>query len=246
MTARPVALAVALLASAALAAACSSSSSGTPQANTAVPTLPSTLPVSTGPTLTITAPGTSPASSQTAASTSPKSSPSVTIRSAPSTPEREVTVTSSDGTRTYDIKIWWQVSDTDCADHAYGTPVIQYLTAHPCMGLTRLLATTTVNGRAAGFAQSSIGFVGNAPDVYQVAGNFAVLEKKNGTGSINDLLREGYRLPNGPPKLPSSEAFDVESQDSDVTIVDAFYLSGSTPNNDKALVQMAQDVYLQF
>ena len=243
MTARPAVLVLALLASAALVGACSSSDNGTGQANTGIPTVPSTIPVSTGPTLTITP---SAVTSTPAASTSPKSSPSVIVKAAPTTPVREATVTSADGTRTYDITIWWQVNSDDCADHAYGNPVIQYLTAHPCHGLTRLLATTTVNGKAVGFAQSSLGFVGNAPDVYQTAGNFAALEKKDNTGSVDDLLRDGYRLPHGPSKLPSPDAFDVESQDSGVTIVDAFYLSGPTPNNDKALVQMAQDMYLQF
>jgi len=155
-------------------------------------------------------------------------------------------VTSVDGSRTYDIKIWFEVQDDACADHAYGAPVIQYLTAHPCHGLDRILATTEVNGKAVGFAQSSLGFIGNAPGVYQTAGNFASLERQDGTGSVNDLLREGYRLPDGPSKLPAPDAFNVQSQDSGVTIVDAFYLNGSTPNNDHALIQMAQDIYLQF
>jgi len=246
MTARPATLAAVLLVSAGLLAACASNSQGTGHASTGIPTLPSTIPVSSGPVFTITPSASSTAASSTGASTSPKSSPSDVLRQAPSTPAREVTVTSTDGSRSYDVKIWWQVNDTDCADHAYGNPVVQYLTAHPCQAMTRLLATTTVGGKAVGFAETDIGFVGNAPAVYQTAGNFATLERKNGTGSIDDLLREGYRLPTGPSKIPSSEAFSVESQDSGVTIVDAFFLSGTTPNNDKALIQMEQDMYLQL
>jgi len=206
--------------------------------------------VSTPPAQTTSSVPTTPAAVSTpAASTSPahsSSSPSLTIKHAPATPLKEVTVTSVDGSRSYDIKIWFEVQDDNCADHAYGTPVIQYLTAHPCHGLDRILATTEVNGKAVGFAQSSLGFVGNAPGVYQTAGNFASLERQDGTGNVNDLLREGYRLPDGPSKLPAPDAFNVQSQDSGVTIVDAFYLNGSTPNNDKPLIQMAQDIYLQF
>jgi len=153
---------------------------------------------------------------------------------------------SVDGARSYDIKIWADVQSTDCANHAHGKPVVDYLTAHPCRGLERLLATTSVNGKPVGFAQSSLGFVGSAPAVYTIAGNFAALERKDGTGSINDLFREGYRLPSDPSKLPSPDAFDVQSQDSGVTIVDAFYLDRKTPNNDPALVQLARDIYLQF
>jgi len=170
----------------------------------------------------------------------------VVIKPAPATPVREANVTSVDGKTVYDIKIWAQVTSTTCADHAYGTQIVQYLTAHPCAGLTRILATTEVGGRPVGFAQSSLGFLGTAPAVYTIAGKFAVLENKDGTGSIKDLLRDGYRLPSGPSKLPSSEAFNVESEDSGVTIVDAFYLDGSTPNAAPALIAMCKDIYLQF
>ena len=239
MFARPATVVITLIASGTLLAACASTSIGRGAAvtGTATSSVPTTAPASRGPA------STTPAASAT---TSPSASPSVTTRPAPSTPVREVTVTSVDGKRTYDVKIWWQLASTDCADHAYGVPVVQYLTANPCQGMSRLLSTTTVNGKAVGFAQTSLSFVGNAPQVYQTAGNFAQLERQDGTGSVNDLLREGYQLPSGPTRLPSPDAFDVESQDSGVTIVDAFYLSGSTPNNDPALVKMAQDIYLQF
>src|SRR5207302_262514 len=131
-----------------------------------------------------TAPSTTAAASSTAHSSS--ASPTVSIKHAPAVPLRVVTVNSVDGSRSYDIKIWFEVQNDECADHAYGTPVIQYLTAHPCHGLDRILATTEVNGKAVGFAQSSLGFVGNAPAVYQTAGDFATLERKDGTGNVND------------------------------------------------------------
>jgi hypothetical protein len=222
------------------AVACSSNDQGVGSAS-------GSLPVSRPATHT--APQTSVAATSAAVTTpaASTSSQAPAVIQAPSTPLREGTVTSVDGSRTYDIKIWFDVQNSNnCADHAYGSPVIQYLTAHPCNALDRILATTVVNGKAVGFAQSSVSFVGNAPDVYQTAGNFASLERKDGTGNVDDLLRDGYRLPDGPSKLPSPDAFDVQSQDSGVTIVDAFYLTGKTPNNDPALLQMAQDIYLQF
>jgi len=237
MSSKLIAAAAAVLCLA--AAACSSDQQGQGRAEI------STAHSHTTPTVpSSSATVTSPAASTTTHSSS--SSPSVSIKHAPATPLREVTVTSVDGARKYDIKIWFEVQDDSCADHAYGTPVIQYLTAHPCHGLDRLLATTEVDGKAVGFAQSSLGFVGNAPGVYQTAGDFASLERQDGTGNVNDLLREGYRLPDGPSKLPSPDAFEVQSQDSGVTIVDAFYVSGKTPNNDPALIRMALDIYLQF
>jgi hypothetical protein len=220
--------------------ACSSTKNGTPEPDTV--SLPSDL-LTTSAAVTPTH-SVAPVSSPTVVPTT--SIPTVVIKPAPNTPIREVTVHSVDGTTTYDIKIWVQVQTRTCANHAHGVPIVQYLTAHPCAGLTRLLATTEVGGRPVGFAQSSLGFIGNAPTVYQTAGNFASLERANNTGSIDDLFVDGYRLPSGPSKLPSPDAFEVQAQDSGVTVVDAFYLDGATPNNAPALIKMAQDIYLQF
>jgi hypothetical protein len=168
---------------------------------------------------------------------------SVTVQPAPSAPVRTATVHA--GSATYLVKIWTETTNADCAAHAYGTPVISYLKAHPCSGVTRLLATTTVNGKAVGFAQSAIGFKGTAPDVYTTAGNFRVLVTQEGTGNVNDLLREGRRLPSGPTAVPSPDAFSALGQDAGVTIVDAWYLDQPTPDNDPPLLKMAHDIFLQ-
>ncbi|MCW2496162.1 hypothetical protein [Jatrophihabitans sp.] len=248
----PAALALAALGAAVLAA-CSSSGDGKPAAP-GPSTLPSftasagsTINTSFSPTLTapVTASSSAPASTSSSAPTKPTSS-SISVKQPPSKPLSEVTVTSTDGKRSYDIKVWVQVNTSDCADHAYGTQVIQYLTAHPCHGMSRLLATTVVGGRPVAIAQSTVGFIGTAPQVYQTAGNFASLVEADGTGNVSDLFREGYRIPDGPSKVAQPDAFEVQSQDSGVTIVDAFYLDGSTPENDTALVTMAKDIYLQF
>ena len=200
---------------------------------------------------------TSPASDPSASSRAPQSSSPVSrsasapssprtasIDPAPDTPLRTVTVHA--GSRSYVIKIWAQVTDPTCAAHAYGQPVITFLTEHPCHGLTRLLATTTVSGREVGIAQSATGIPGTASDPYKYAAQFAALERSSGTGSINDLLREGYRLPSGPAAIPANEAFNVLSQDAGVTIYDAWYLQGPTPDQDPALMTMTQDIYLQY
>jgi hypothetical protein len=69
---------------------------------------------------------------------------------------------------------------------------------------------------------------------------------RNGTGNLNDLMREGYRLPNGPTSVPFPNAFSALAQDNNVTVVEAWYLNGATRDNDPPLEQMAQDIYLQF
>lgn len=151
----------------------------------------------------------------------------------------------SDGV-TYVIKIWADVSNPTCFDHAYGQAMITFLTQHPCRGLERLLGTTSVNGRPVGFAESVTSFTGTPSDPYADSSTFRQLEEADGTGSINDLLREGYRLPSGPTSVPSSEAFNVVGQDNGVTVWDVWYLNGPTPANDPALVKMTTDIFLQF
>jgi hypothetical protein len=183
----------------------------------------------------------SPAGSASAPSGPPKSG----THPVPSTPLKTATVHASDG-RDYVIKIWAHVHNATCFDHAYGQPMIDFLIKHPCQGLDRYLGTTTVNGNPVGFAESVTGFPGTASDPYANSGAFTQLERTDGTGSIKDLFREGYRLPLGPPSVPSSEAFDVLGQDNGVTVWDAWYLRDTTPPNDPSLLQMMKDIFLQF
>lgn len=216
--------------------ACTSTTQGS--GNGAPPSTPttSTTPASVA---------TSPAAPTTHASTSP----SVTIIPAPSKPLSTHTVTSFDGV-VYKIAIWQEVNNTTCVGHAYGQPVIAFLAAHPCYnGLNRMLGTLTFNGKSAGFAQSTLTIqTPGSPNVdpYKNSAAFKKLVLANNTGSITDLLRDGYRLPSGPTAIPSSEAFTVIGQDSTIEIWDAWYLTGPTPNNDPALVKAATDIFLQY
>jgi hypothetical protein len=221
---------------AALLAACSSTTGG--QGTAEVPTRGG----SSTPDFPI-APATSETSTEP---TKPEvSTPATsTIHPAPSAPQRTVTVQTED--THYVVKIWWDVEDATCFDHAYGDPIVSFLIRHPCSGLHRYLATTVVNGRPVGIALSSTGFPGRPHDLYGEAGKFAGLEQADGTGSLNDLLREGYRLPSGPTAVPPGEAFNVLGQDQGVTVWDAWYLDGTTPTNDPALIKMTQDLFLRF
>jgi hypothetical protein len=147
---------------------------------------------------------------------------------------------------TYVVRIWADVADDTCFDHAYGQAMITFLTQHPCRGLQRYLATTTVHGRPVAFAESRTSFAGPPADPYVYSSKFARLEQADGTGSINDLLREGYRLPRGPTTVPPAEAFAVIGQDNGVTVWDAWYLDAPTRDGDKALIAMTKDLFLQF
>jgi len=162
----------------------------------------------------------------------------------PSTPLRTVTVTGATNV-SYVVKVWATRRDTTCHDHAYGQPIITFLTQHPCSGMTRSLATTTVGGRAVGLSIVTTSFVGTAKNPYAYASAFRVLVDKDGTGSIDDLLRDGYRLPSGPTQVPSPDAFACLIQDNGVSIYDMWYLDGPTPENTKPLETLAQDIFLQ-
>jgi hypothetical protein len=172
--------------------------------------------------------------------------PSVPLHPAPAQPLRTATVTAVLGGTVYPIKVWADVTDTDCAAHAYGAPMIAFLHAHQCRGLERILATTVVNGKGVGFNVADTSFPGTATDPYSGSEAFRALVEQDGTGNLNDLLREGYRLPSGPTAVPFPDAFTVVGQDAGLSVYDMWYLSGPTPNNDPALVQMAQDIFLQY
>ena len=141
--------------------------------------------------------------------------------------------------------MWAQKQTTACAAHAYGTPIIAFLRKHPCDGLRSLLATTRVGGRAVGFAQRTIGFRGAEGHSYRAAGEFRALVSRSGTGNLDDLLREGYRLPAGPAHVPFPNAFAALGQDNSVTVVEAWYLHGATPDNDPALERLERDIFLR-
>jgi hypothetical protein len=235
-THRTLLAAAGLAAAAAVVAACTSTTNGHGAAEA-----PATATSST-PDFPI-APATSEPSVEVTTDAAGTSATS-TIHPAPPAPGRTLTVNAADGT-TYVVKIWWDVHNRSCFDHAYGS-IVTFLTTHPCLGLERFLATTTVNGRPVAFAMSSLGFPGRPRNLYGETGRFIQLEQADGTGSVNDLLREGYRLPNGPTSIPSGEVFNVLGQDQGATVWDAWYLDGPTSANDPALMTMTQDLFLQF
>lgn len=224
--------------------ACSSATDGNPttpsaraDASASTPDFPTSSAAASTPD-SPTAAGT-----PTSPSRAPSTPTSSDVTTAPGTPVRTVHVQATG--RSYVVKVWFRTSGKDCAAHAYGKPVIRYLGAHPCDGMTRLLATTKVNGRDVGFAEESVTFGGRYPQMYSYAGKFRKLVSKDGTGNVNDLMREGYRLPGGPTSVPYPNAFNAMSQDAVTTVVEAWYLYDPTPDNDPALVQLAKDCFLQ-
>ena len=153
-------------------------------------------------------------------------------------PVRTVAITGTPSGTTYQVSIWAEESDTDCRAHAYGSPVVSFLAKHPCTGMTRRLGTTTVDNKAVGFALTAIRF----PSA-KTANEFRALVTKDGTGNLDDLLADGKRLPAGPRSLPTPDSFSCVSHSNEVLVVDSWYLTGSTPQNDPPLTALANDFF---
>lgn len=130
---------------------------------------------------------------------------------------------------------WVQVAaddQTDCAAHSYGE-VASFLAKTPCTAVHRVLATTNQGGRTAVVAYYVVTF----PSASK-AQQFNSLVTSDGTGDINDLLREGARFQGAPSKLP--EAAFVSRQDgAHVYVSEAGYVSGKSDSNDATLKSVA-------
>lgn len=186
-----------------------------------------------------------PPSAPSTRSSAPVSPPAPTGTPSDSTGRgRVVTVTGTETGNTYRIAIWAHDSITDCAAHAYGTKMVNFLRAHPCGRTSRVLATLKLAGRTVALSEIDTAFPGTDADPYGNAGKFKKLELADGTGSIEDLLQEGYRAPGVGSKIPDSEAFEVLGEDTGVSIFDAWYASGHTADQDPSLVKLDRDLFL--
>ncbi|SOD72494.1 hypothetical protein SAMN05892883_1885 [Jatrophihabitans sp. GAS493] len=223
---------------------CSSKGTATAVATTSNPGLAATPTASTAATSPANSATTSAATTSAASGSAATSSPASTH---PVKAVRTLTVAGASG-RKYPITIWGEDKISTCHDHAYGAPMIAFLISHPCGGANRLLFTTKVNGAGRTIAVSLIetSFAGSSPDKpYDNANAFQTLVSKDGTGNINDLLREGYRLPDGTSRIPTPDAFTALGQDAGVWVYDLWYTTGRTPNNAPELILLAQDLFLQ-
>ena len=158
-------------------------------------------------------------------------------------PRKRLQITGGSPQRTYDVTVWDSDDIADCSTHAYGATMIRFLGAHPCRGAHRVLATVPLNGRTVALSLISTSFPGTPTDPYATTIAFGKLEQADGTGAMNDLLREGGTLP-GAQNIPPTEAFTVLSQDAGVTVFDAWYLTGTTVDQDPALVTLERNLYL--
>jgi hypothetical protein len=124
---------------------------------------------------------------------------------------------------------------TDCAAHSRGK-VKETFRQVPCVKVTRSVGTGTVNGRKVLFVVSRIE-MSSSDDAARIK---SVLDG-DGTGNVNDLLREGKRFPGGPRRMPPSGYASVQA-DEIVGVAEAGYLDGSSADSDPALRDAAAKV----
>ncbi|GHF76457.1 hypothetical protein FHX82_002566 [Amycolatopsis bartoniae] len=113
------------------------------------------------------------------------------------------------------------VASTDCAAKSTDD-VKRWFGEHPCLRLSRALFTTTANG---GNVLVSVALV-TMPDQAQ-AQQLKALADRDGTGNVNDLVRDGTAKVAGAPKLADGE-YASRVTGTQVTIVLSAFFDGRT------------------
>jgi hypothetical protein len=121
---------------------------------------------------------------------------------------------------------------TDCAGHARGRTKASFGT-QPCVKATRSLATGQVSGRPALFVVSRIQMASA-----EAAATVKQVLDGNGTGNLNDLLREGRTFPGAPDKMPPSGYASVQTGNV-VTVAEAGFVDGGRSSSTDAVLRAA-------
>jgi hypothetical protein len=131
----------------------------------------------------------------------------------------------------------WQLraadDQTNCAAHSYGQVQV-FFARTPCTALHRSLFSTSSGGRAVVIAASTVTFASSGE-----AAEYLRLVTSDGTGNVNDLLREGSRYPGSPSKLPPA-AFASRQDGARVLVAEAGYAEGPSDYSDATLQAIAR------
>ena len=122
---------------------------------------------------------------------------------------------------------------TNCTAHSYGQVQV-FFARTPCSSVDRSLLSTEHDGRSIVVATSTVAF-----DSQDKAASYLRLVTSDGTGNINDLLREGTRYPGSPSKLPAA-AFASRLDGTRVLVAEAGYVQGYSGYQDPVLQAAAR------
>jgi len=125
---------------------------------------------------------------------------------------------------------------TDCAGHSRGETQASFK-AENCLRATRSLATGEVGGRPVLFVVSQIEMATG-----EAAASIKQVLDGNGTGNLNDLLRDGKTYQGAPLKMPISGYASLQAGRV-LTVAEAGFIDGGrSSNTDPALRSAAAQV----
>jgi len=145
----------------------------------------------------------------------------------------------------YCAVVWSSDVIHNCAKHAYGRKMIAFLRKHHCRSATRTLATVFHAHFAVNVSSVATAFPGTAHNQFGAEFKFTQLAKTRSAGGIDDLLRDGHRIP-GPAGTPPKHAvYGVYPLNTMVDVLYAWYAgyrSGPTPGLPPSLKTIEQDI----
>jgi len=121
----------------------------------------------------------------------------------------------------------------NCTAHSYGQVQV-FFARTPCSSVHRSLLTTGQDGRSIVVATSTVTFASQ-----NQATSYLRLVTSDGTGNVNDLLREGIRYPGSPSKLPAT-AFASRQDGTRVLVAEAGFVDGRSDYRDPVLQATAR------
>jgi hypothetical protein len=126
-----------------------------------------------------------------------------------------------------------QVDET-CLGHAYGETA-EFFAGADCTGLSRALYSTEIDGEAVVVSVSRV----QLPDA-ATARDLRALTDRNGSGNVNDLLREGVRYTGSPSELSGAEYASALSGPV-VTIVESAWVDEGAQGSSTEIDRVADD-----
>lgn len=123
----------------------------------------------------------------------------------------------STGEFEFALEIDAPIEDDSCVEHSYGQ-IRTFLGENRCEKLTRGIYSTTVDGRT---IYTSVSVV-RMPDE-ATAKELRILTDTDGSGNVNDLVREGEVTVEGLKTLSSGGGYDSSQDETDVIIIESDY-----------------------
>ncbi|PRX51038.1 hypothetical protein B0I33_101190 [Prauserella shujinwangii] len=123
-------------------------------------------------------------------------------------------------------------TSTDCAGNAYGD-VAGWFAEHPCERVVRALYSTESAG-----ARALVSVVVVTMPSAAEAQRLKVITDTEGTGNVNDLVRDGTANLPGAPQVAGGE-YESRSAGRELTIVECAFFDGHS--DDALLARIAED-----